>query len=186
MKAILPALLLGMIATAALGDGGEPADLPALKAAYARAQADLTTDAESNRVRYVLELARLRFRLISEGDPDWPAVDREIIRHPVPANADTAALIHARLGVWHSSRHDYLFDTDGTWRMTDDAQTTTHGTWSIHGAQYSETFVGPDGASATTFTLILADADNFIFTDGTHLFFEVRKLGVGLPIRSDQ
>jgi hypothetical protein len=184
VKAVLAIILAGITTT--LVHAGEPEELQALEAKYARTQSDLATDPESNRAHYVMELARLRFRMASEGDPDWQAVDREIIRHPVPADANPAILAHLRLGQWHSSRHDYLFESDGTWRMNDDPETTTHGTWSIRGAQYSEMFVGDEGASARTFTLILVDSENFIFTDGTHLLFETRTLGTGLPIRRDE
>ncbi len=184
MKAVLATILLGITATLLRGD--DPEELQALETKYAQAQADLATDPEANRAHYVMELARLHFRLASEGDPDCQAVDREIIRHPLPADSNPAALAHLRLGEWHSSRHDYLFDSDGTWRMNDDPATTTHGTWSIKGTQYSEMFVSDEGASARTFTLILVDTENFIFTDGTHLLFETRSLDAGLPIRRDE
>jgi hypothetical protein len=183
VKAVLATILLGITAT--LLRAGDPEELKALEAKYAQSQSDLATDPEANRAHYVMELARLRFRMLAEGDPDYQAVDREIIRHPLPADSNPAVLSHLRLGQWHSSRHDYLFDADGTWRMNDDPATTTHGTWSIQGTQYSEMFVSDEGASARTFTLILVDPENFIFTDGTHLLFETHTLGAGLPIRQD-
>ena len=162
---------------------GVPPELKALRADYEAAR---FTSGASSRDKYILDLSHLRFQLLREGRGGLEEVDAEIIRHPVPGNADSAELAKQRVGVWHSTRHDYRFEVNGTWRMIDDPQTTTHGTWSIIGAQYSETFAGDDGVSATTFKIILADGQNFIFTDGTHLFYQVRSLSGGLPIGRDE
>lgn len=181
MKVLLAAGCLALAPV--LLHAAAPAELTALEAKYD--QPRFAYD-DGYREKYVMDLARLRFKLVAEGRDGWQEVDAEIIRHPVPGKSDNIALSKLRLGEWHSSRHDYRFDRNGTWRMNDDAETTTHGTWSIKGAQYVETFAAEDGASATTFTLILADKENFIFTDGTHLFFEKRTLATGLPIRRDE
>lgn len=183
MKSLLAAGFLFMAASLL---HAAPAELTALEAKYD--QAKFAYD-DASRAKYVMDLCKLRFQLIMAGRDDWPAVDAEIIKHPVPRNSDSVALSKLRVGTWHSSRHDYRFEINGTWRMRDggvEDPDATHGNWSIKGAQYSETFAGEDGASATTFTIVLADEENFIFTDGTNLFFEKRTLGKGLPIRRDE
>jgi hypothetical protein len=184
MKTLLAACWL---ATApVLLHAGAPAELTALEAKYD--QTKFAYD-EASRQKYVMDLCRLRFKFVMAGGNEWQEVDAEIIRHPAPRKSDSEALSKLRLGDWHSSRHDYRFEIDGTWRMREGGQDdpdATHGNWSIKGAQYSEMFAADDGASATTYTIILADAENFIFTDGTHLFFEKRTLGKGLPIRRDE
>jgi hypothetical protein len=179
MKAVLAIALLGLQAIR-LHAGNVPPDLQALEA---RSSQSLTTGDEQAREYYIMDLARLRFRFISEGDEGWRDVDREIIRHPFRGDLDPIDFLKLRVGQWYSSRHDYLYKADGTWKMDDPGGALPHGTWSLERGQYSETFADDQGVSATTYTLILADPENFIFTDGTHLFFEVRNLDAGLPVR---
>jgi hypothetical protein len=159
-------------------------ELKALEAKYDASKLDHDDAARQN---YVIKLCRLRFKLIMAGRDDWQAVDAEIIRHPVAQDSDRTALAKLRLGVWHSPRHDYRYEPNGTWRMVDGGQEdpdATHGTWSIKGAQYTDVAAGEDPPPA--YTIVLADKENFIFTDGIHLFFLKRTLGKGLPIRRDE
>ena len=178
MRFLVLILLLGMAASARAVDA--PAKLTAIEARYDQTQ--LGKD-ESLREKYILELATLRWRLAHKNQPGWQAVDAEIARHPAPPTSDTKALTKVRVGIWHSPRHDYLFRADGTWTMDpDDANAnTTRGTWSIHGNSYSES------STVAEYVIILADADNFIIaTPGTtEVFFEVRSLKRGFPIRRD-
>lgn len=182
MKAVLAIALLGL-AAARLQAGSAPPELETLEARYGPS---LAAGDEHAREDYVLALARLRFQFLAEGNEGWREVDREIIRHPSRRDFDPIDFLKLRVGQWHSPRHDYLYRADGTWKMDDPGGALPHGTWSLTRAQYSETFVDDRGVSATTYTLILAGPENFIFTDGTHLFFEKRTLGMGLPIRQDE
>ncbi len=161
-----------------------PVELTAIEEKYDRSK--LGHD-ETARQEYVMDLARLRFNFIAKksGGLWWKWVDAEIIRHPAPP--DTAIFSSLRLGVWHSPRHDYTYKANGTWKMTDggtDDPAATHGLWSIKGNRYTDYVPGAD-SDTQPYTLILADNENFIFTDGTHLFFEKRTLGKGLPLRRD-
>ena len=60
----------------------------------------------------------------------------------------------------------------------------TNGTWSIRGNQYSDKDAS---GTETTYTIILLDAENFIFTapGSPDLFFEKRSLHGGFPLRRD-
>jgi hypothetical protein len=180
MKILLAVLVLAGITTFSRAD--DPPELKAL-------EDEKTTMHGLGHDHYIMDLARLRFDLIRQKADDWrwQAVDQEIIRNPVPTNSDSKALSALRLGVWHSPRHDYTYKADGTWKMTDggsDDPDATHGLWSIKGNRYTDYVPGAD-SDTQTYTLILADRENFIFTDGTHLFFEKRTLGKGLPLRRD-
>jgi hypothetical protein len=183
MKILVIAVLLAVGSLALRAD--DPAELKSVESRYDTTK--FATD-EASRAKYILELARLRFKLL-EGP--WQKVDAEIKRHPVPANSDSAALSRLRLGVWHSSRHDYRFKPDGTWRMIDDDDDpdATEGGWSIKGNRYAEdaiTDVGPLTGATPPYIIILLDKENFIYTDGPNLYFEKRTLGKGLPIRRDE
>ena len=181
MKAALAIILLAAVAP--FLEAETPPELSALEAKYSPA---LAAHDELGREAYILDLAKLRFRLIAQGSDGWQAVDSKIIHLPVPHDSDSAALSKLRVGEWHSARHDYQYNLSATWRMNNAPEDTTHGTWLIKGSQYMETFATENGTSATTYTLILVDKENFIFTDGAHLFFEKRTLGKGLPIRRDE
>lgn len=182
MRILLAALVLG--GTAVISRADAPPELKAIEARYD--QAALAKD-EALREKYIMELSTLRMKFARANQDGWQEVDHEIARHPAPVNGDSHALSALRLGVWHSPRHDYTYKADGTWKMTDggsDDPDATHGVWSIQGNRYTDYVPGAD-SNTQTYTLILADKENFIFTDGAHLFFEKRTLGKGLPLRRD-
>jgi hypothetical protein len=175
-------LLLGMIGRAHAADA--PPELKAIEARYD--QRHFAHD-DSLREKYLNELAKLHWYLVDHSLPGIDAVNAEINRHPVPPTADTKALTKARLGLWHSPRHDYLFRADGTWIMdpSDDDPSSTHGTWAIHGNQYFETTATtPETRSA--YVIILLDKNTFIFTepgspDSSDAYYEQRPAKGGLP-----
>jgi hypothetical protein len=177
MKILSVCLLLAMGATFALADG-----IPQLIAIQQKYNAAELKKNEPLRERYIMDLAKLRFTLLNG---PWQKVDAEIEQHPAPANSDSADFSKLRLGVWHSPRHDYRYKADGTWRMIDDEENTTHGTWSIKGNSYDE-HAAADIAQPESYTIILLNAEYFIFTDGNALFIEKRTLGKGLPLRRDE
>jgi hypothetical protein len=181
MRILVVVLLLG---GTAMSQADAPPELKTIEARYDPAA--LTKD-EALREKYIMELSALRMKIARANEDGWQEVDHEIAQHPAPADGYSRALSIVRLGVWHSPRHDYTYKADGTWKMTDggsDDPDATHGVWSIKGNRYTDYVPGAE-SDTQTYTLILADKENFIFTDGTHLFFEKRTLGKGLPLRRD-
>jgi hypothetical protein len=186
---IFPALLLLLSSTAGLDQPeNTPAPGPELRAIESRYDQTQLAGNEALREKYILELAALRWKLASHNKQGWQAVDAEIAQHPASANADSDVVSKLRVGVWHSPRHDYLFMADGTWTMDPEGTNadSTHGTWTIQGNSYSETVAITPPKSAT-YTIILLDADNFIYAEpGTaRVYFETHTLHGGLPIRRD-
>jgi hypothetical protein len=163
-----------------------PAELKAIQAKYDLATLD---SHEAKREKYIMELSALHWHLVRHDLPGLDAVDFEINRHPVPAAADDKALAKLRVGTWQSPRHDYLYRADGTWTMDPDAgiPDATHGTWSIHGNEYTETTSGAVPAESTTYTIILLNDTTFIFAEpGTAGAYYERREGKGhLPLRRD-
>ncbi|HUB66833.1 MAG TPA: hypothetical protein VL981_05045 [Candidatus Methylacidiphilales bacterium] len=164
-----------------------PPELKVIEARYSPAH---FAQNESLRQKYITELAILRWRLARQDKPGWEAVDAEIERYPAPANLDEKALAQKRIGWWHSPRHDYLFRANGTWVMDDpNDPEATHGTWSIRGNHYTESAAGE--TKPRPYTIILFDAENFIFADADpglayqSLYYEKRSLHGGLPLRRD-
>jgi hypothetical protein len=181
----LPALLL-LLSLSVGADQPAAAPGPELKAVEARYDQTQLAKDESLREKYILELAALRWKLASQNEPGWQAVDAEIAKHPAPANADAKALSTLRVGTWYSPRHDYLFKADGTWIMDpgDNDGNNTHGTWGVHGNDYAEKTAPPLDTNST-YKIILLDTNNFIYATAgtTEVFYEVRSLQGGLPIR---
>ncbi len=178
-------ILVGM--AGALRASDTPAPLAAIEAKYNLATIDHN---EAQREKYIHELAALRWHLVRHGLPGLDAVDFEINRHPMPASADEKALAKLRAGTWQSPRHDYLLREDGTWVMDPELNDAdaTHGTWAIHGNQYTESHGGAEPAETTTYTIILLDDNTFIFAEPNTAgaFYERRAGKPGLPLRRDE
>jgi hypothetical protein len=176
------AVMFGLAALICRADDASP-ELKAIEGRYSQVHFDQN---EALREKYIMELAVLRWRLARQDKPGWEAVDAEIERHPAPADSDGKMLTQKRIGWWHSPRHDYLYRADGTWVMDDpNDPEATRGTWSIRGNRYLDTATGE--SKIPTYTIILLDADNFIFTEpgSLSLYFEKRSLKGGLPLRRD-
>ena len=180
MKSLLLFLAFGLATSLSRAD--DPPELQALEAKYDQKQ---VAENEQLREKYILALAKLRWKLVHNNQPGWEAVEAEMTRHPAPVDADSTALSKLRLGVWYSPRHSYFYRSDGTWVMSEDPNDTesTHGTWSIDGNKYTDTAAVYQGPPLT-YDIILLDADNFIFTKpgSNRVFFEVRSMKSGLPI----
>ncbi len=101
----------------------------------------------------------------------WQAVEAEIIRHPAPAHSDSKALSKALVGAWSTSRHDYFYRADGTWKMREGV---LEGTWSIKGNKLHERWLNPSSVQPQDYTIILIDSDYLIMTEGTDLFIYTR------------
>lgn len=189
MEKILAAVLAlgaaGWVGMARADEG--PAELRAIEAKYNLATID---HHEPQRQKFVHDLAALHWHLVHHELPGLDAVDFEINRHPMPAGGgDDKALTKLRVGTWQSPRHDYLFREDGTWVMDPELNDpdSAHGTWAIHGNQYTETTSGTAPAETTIYTIILLDDTTFIFSEpGTAGAFYERRAGQpGLPLRRD-
>jgi len=165
---ILFALLITALASGLALAAEEPKELQAAKKQFEAAP----HPDEAARAQYVTSLAKLRQKL-AKSDGNWQAVDAEVIRHPVPATADSKALSKLRVGKWTSPRHDYLYRSNGTWTMLPADPETTHGVWHIDGNQYFDG-VTDTPSDKNKYTLILLTAKDFIFTDGEMVFYETR------------
>src|SRR5437867_7218624 len=94
---------------------------------------------EADRVRYITHLVRLRESFTRAQAEMMIAIDAEVIKHPMPADVDTAKLRKRLVGQWTSPRHGYLYRADGTWTMLPeviDGEKTTHGVWHIEGNKF--------------------------------------------------
>lgn len=148
---------------------GEPKELAAAKKDFAQnAHPD-----EAARVHYVQSLAGLRDKL-AKSNGDWQAVDAELRKHPAPKDANSASYRSLRVGEWTSPRHGYVYRKNGTWSMTPVEPDATRGGWKIEGNQYFAGAMATEKADMTKYTIILLTAKEFIFTDGTVVFFEKR------------
>jgi hypothetical protein len=124
---------------------------------------------EAARVDYLTRLIKLREKLVRDGD--WKAVDQEIMRHPVPSNANARELSVLIEGPWASPRHEYMYQRDGTWSdINPDSE--LKGKWRVEGNQF---FVNPCSRSAGISLHHPAfDPANFVYTDGEYVFYLIR------------
>jgi hypothetical protein len=155
LAALLMAIEIGLAANAA-----EPKEL-----SDARQQFEsLQHPTEADRVRYITRLVRLRESFTRRDAEKMFAVDKEVIRHPMPALADPRELAKKIAGKWTSPRHQYLYRADGTWTMLPefiDGQKSTHGIWHVEGNQFSQ---GQSEADAERETIILLTSTDFVWS----------------------
>jgi hypothetical protein len=149
----------------------EHKDIESAKAKYLQ---DYPVSGQVARMHYLHELIKMHDKLMLIGKgPQWTdavdarfrAINNEIKQCPAPVDSDSKALSKLRVGNWRSPRHDYIYLSDGTWRMAP-ASGTTSGHWRIEGNQYWE--------GETAYTIILLDQHDFVFTDGNTVFYEKR------------
>jgi hypothetical protein len=95
------------------------------------------------------------------------AIDAEVIKHPMPSDADTAKLRKRLLGQWTSPRHSYLYRADGTWTMLPeiiDGEKTTHGVWHIEGNKFFRHASVESAESDTGETIIILTETDFVWS----------------------
>jgi hypothetical protein len=87
----------------------------------------------------------------------------------VPANYSTLIV-----GKWRSPRHDYIYYSDGTWRMAPPA--TTHGTWHIEGKTlYESTPIENGEKIEESYEIVSLTSEKLVFkTPGTT--FEMERI----------
>ena len=122
----------------------------------------LAHPSEAARVRYITRLVRLRESFTRADYKMMEVIDAEVIRHPMPATADSGTLSKRVVGQWTSPRHQYLYRANGTWTMlpVEDAE-TTHGVWHIEANKFFQnaSVQLPDSGE----TIILLSATDFVW-----------------------
>jgi hypothetical protein len=113
---------------------------------------------EADRVRYVTRLVRLRESFTRADLAALKAIDAEIIRHPMPATADSSELSKRLVGRWQSPRRPYFFHADGTWAANDDTSQDTRGTWRIEGNRFFQNYRG-EALDRGEIIILLTDTD---------------------------
>ena len=119
---------------------------------------------EADRVGYITQLVRLREPLPRQDADKMLAIDKEIMRYPMPTPSDSLALAKLIVGKWTSPRHQYLYRADGTWTMLPEfieGEKTTHGVWRVEGNQFSQ---GQSNEDASPETIILLTDTDFVWS----------------------
>lgn len=116
---------------------------------------------EADRVQYVTRLVRLREKLTRADVEAMQAIDVEVLRHPMPADAVGRGLAKRLVGRWQSPRRPYFYHSDGTWRSNEDIPGEAGGTWRIHGNQFFQNY--SDDTPARGETIILLTSTDFVY-----------------------
>jgi hypothetical protein len=124
---------------------------------------------EADRVRYVTRLVRLRESFTRADLAELDAIDAEIIRHPMPATADSGELSKRLVGRWQSPRRPYFYHADGTWAANDDTPQDTGGTWRIEGNRFFQNYRG-EAPDRGEIIILLTDTD-FVYGPGLHPYY---------------
>lgn len=92
----------------------------------------------------------------------------------LPADVDSEALTQLMIGHWQSTRHTYIYEKGGRWKVNP-AVGTTEGSWRIKGNQLIKTYEKP--TVTKKYTLVLLDPDFYIIKDDMNtIFFNYRTL----------
>ena len=150
-------LVIGIVSAAAAAEPKELADAH-------RKFESLQHPTEADRARYITRLVRLRESFTRRDADKMFAIDKEIVRHPMPVPSDPHELAKLIVGKWTSPRHQYLYRADGTWTMLpefDQGYQATHGIWHVEGNQFSQ---GTSAADASHETIILLNSADFVWS----------------------
>jgi hypothetical protein len=130
----------------------------------------LRNPTEADRVQYITALVRLREGFTRADYKKMEAIDSEIIRHPMPADVNSADLRKRLIGEWTSPRHNYSYRGNGTWTMLPEFEEgiqATHGVWQIDGNKFFQNIVQPaEPPDKGEIMIILTDTD---FVWSTHI-----------------
>src|SRR6266516_5264302 len=121
---------------------------------------------EADRVRYITGLVRLRESFTRADAEIMHAIDAEVLRHPMPATADSQALVQRLVGRWQSPRRPYFYHFDGTWASNEDTPEDTGGTWRIERNQFFQNYRGEPRDSGET--IILLTSSDFVYGTGPY------------------
>ena len=127
---------------------------------------------ETDRVRYITRLVRLRESFTRADAEMMFAIDKEVIRHPMPLPPEPNELPKRVIGKWTSPRHQYFATrANGTWTMLPefiDGEKSTAGTWSIEGNQFIQNFKNSPGSHEE---IILLTATDFVWSTRTAPYY---------------
>jgi hypothetical protein len=168
------ATFLTAIAIAAAADAAEPKGLRDARRHFKA----LKHPTEIDRVRYVTRLVRLRESFTRADDKILEAIDAEIIKHPMAAAGDTAALRKRLVGRWQSPRRPYFYHPDGTWASDEDIPESTGGTWHIEGNKFFQDYREKTSAGEQ---IILLTSTDFVY--GTDRIPYYLRRGTAFPWR---
>jgi len=148
----------------------EPKELMKARTEYQHA-----TPGEAARSAYVTQLTKLRDEFVhANKTAAWQAIDAEMIRNPVPKNADSKALSNLLIGQWKGAQHEYLYKKDGLWTMIPEGSGVLHGRWRIEGNQIYSWLAFSRRRTTEPHTLILLDGKNLVCADKVSVFYETR------------
>jgi len=156
------AILVTAIAVATSAVAQEPKELRDARRQFE----SLKHPSEADRVRYITRLVRLRESFTRAEYKIMEAIDAEVIRHPMPAAADTRVLVKRLIGQWQSPRRPYFYHTDRTWASNDDTPEDIGGTWRIEGNQFFQNYRGDTPAHGEK--IILLTTTDFVYGAGPY------------------
>jgi hypothetical protein len=154
-------LVAGQVPTEAAGKQ----DFKAAKQEYEQSSHD-----EAGRVTYVIKLAQIADRLVSDyrqsgqrNDELMGAINSELQKHPAPKDIDSKKLKQLLIGKWESPRRTYVYRANGKCGTEDGP---ISGNWRIQGNQLIQ------GDSSGP--IILLNQDYFIYSSRGSVFFHSR------------
>ncbi len=149
-----------LLAAIGIMSAANAAELKELRAAQ-REFESIKHPTEADRVRYVTRLVRLREKLTRADVEAMEAIDAEVVRHPMPADAVARDVAERLVGRWQSPRRPYFYHSDGTWRSNEDIPGETGGTWRMQGNQFFQNY--SDDTPARGETIILLTSTDFVY-----------------------
>ena len=162
---IVAILITDGIATQA----AEKQEFEAAKQEYEQSSRD-----EAARATYVIKLAQIADRLVSEyrqsgqrHDELMGAINSELQKHPAPKDIDSKKLRQLLVGKWESPRHTYVFRANGKWGNEDGPVDTN---WRVQGNQ----IVWGESKTASRSTIVLLNSEYLIYTEKDGVFFHSR------------
>ena len=161
------ATLLAVIGIVSAAVAAEPKELTDARREFE----SLQYPTEADRIHYVTRLVRLRETFTRRDAEMMFAIDKEVIRHPMPVPADPHELTKRIVGRWTSPRHQYLYRANGTWTMLPEfinGEKSTAGTWSIEGNQFIQSFKNSPGSHEE---IILLTATDFVWSIRTAPYY---------------
>jgi hypothetical protein len=150
------ATVVAVIAIMATGHAAEPKKLREARRKFE----SLRHPTETDRVRYVTLLVRLRESFSLADYKILDAIDAEVIKHPILATANPSFLRKRLEGGWQSPRHRYFYHADGTWATDEDIPENSAGKWRIEGNRFFEDRVDEPAAGEK---IILLTSTDFVY-----------------------
>jgi hypothetical protein len=161
-----------ILPTAVVAQTSEEKEVETARLEY---EQSVPSDNEAARLRYVSKLAEIYYRFLKNywatGDKSAnyvPLINAELKKHPAPKDSDSKKLSELLVGKWRSPRHVYIFSADG---RSGTEGNPLNDRWRIEGNKYIDSKTKPTRA----YTIILLNAQYFIYTEGKAVFFHARE-----------